>query len=78
MTKERVHYVHAVPAPALRASFNKAARCHDVAELASLLAQRRGLALVHEPENWLVALQAISARAAGAPAWSQDFPPPTS
>jgi hypothetical protein len=78
MAKERVHYVHAVPAPALRASFNKAARCHDVAELASLLAQRHGLALVHDPENWLAALQAVNARAAGALAWSMGFPPPTS
>jgi hypothetical protein len=70
MANERVQFLQAVPGPALRASFNRAARCQGVAELAHLLAQRRGFALSHEPHNWLAALQAVNARPAGAPPWS--------
>lgn len=75
MATERVHFLQAIPAPALRASFNRAARCPNVAELAYLLAQRRGFALFHEPQNWLAALQAVNARPAGAPSWPSSLPP---
>jgi hypothetical protein len=65
MAKERVQFLQAVPGPALRASFNRAARCSAVAELAHLLAQRRGFALFDETHSWLAALQGVNARPAG-------------
>ena len=65
MAKERVQFLQAVPGPALRASFNRAARCQGVAELAHLLAQRRGFALFDETHGWLAALQGVNARPAG-------------
>lgn len=65
MANERVQFLQAVPGPALRASFNRAARCRGVAELAHLLAQQRGFALFDETHGWLAALQAVNARSAG-------------
>ena len=75
MAKERVQFLQAVPGPALRASFNRAARCQGVAELAHLLAQRRGFALFHEPQSWLAALQAVNSRPAGTPSLSPSPSP---
>ena len=65
MAKERVHFLQAVPAPALRASFNRTVRCEDIAELAHFLAQRRGFALFDETHSWLAALHGVNARPAG-------------
>ena len=57
--------IQAVPAPALRASLNKVARCQHVAELTHRLHEPLGLVAERDLADWLAACQPTDGRGPG-------------